>query len=150
AYGLHALFDNSVRALRAAWFAVCPSRGGQRSKTPRSTTLHYRCRGNGSLLRSETMPEPSTVNGAQQAPATEAPAKSTLDEVLARHEQPDEPDEVEAEEVDEEPAPDERQLNVLLHKAKKAFCKAKKAEILSRVECGKWCHEIYVLRQGQD
>ena len=102
------------------------------------------------------MPEPTTVNGAQQAPAQEAPAKSPLDAILAAHGQPaaheeeaEEQDEAETEEAEEE-APDERQLNVLLRKAEKAFCKGKKAEVLSRVECGKWCHEVYVLRQGLD
>src|SRR5262245_59068660 len=100
------------------------------------------------------MPEPITTQGAQQAPAAETPAKpaSVLDTVLARHEQPDEADvdEADVDEAEEEQPADERQLNVLLHKAEKAFCKGKKAEILSRVECGHWCHEIYAFRHGQD
>src|SRR5215471_15682436 len=44
---------------------------------------------------------------------------------------------------------DERKLNALLRKAEKAFCKGNKHLLLSRVECGKWCHEIYVLRLSE-
>jgi hypothetical protein len=96
------------------------------------------------------MPEPTTTQGAQQAPAHEQDAHaSALNAILAAQSKQDEEPDVD-EEQDEEPGADERQLNVFLHKAEKAFCKGKKAEILSRVECGHWCHEIYALRQGQD
>jgi hypothetical protein len=47
---------------------------------------------------------------------------------------------------EEQEAQDEKKLNALLRKAEKAFCKGNKGLLLSRVECGKWCHEIYVLR----
>jgi hypothetical protein len=54
-------------------------------------------------------------------------------------------------EAQEEEAPpaDERQLNTLLRKAEAAFTKGNKGLLLSRVECGKWCHAVYVLRQEQ-
>jgi hypothetical protein len=58
--------------------------------------------------------------------------------------------EVEEDAQDEEAPPaDERQLNTLLRKAEAAFTKGNKGLLLSRVECGKWCHAVYVLRQEQ-
>jgi hypothetical protein len=50
---------------------------------------------------------------------------------------------------DEAPPVDQRQLNTLLRKAEAAFTKGNKGLLLSRVECGKWCHAVYVLRQEQ-
>jgi len=97
------------------------------------------------------MPEPTTVQGAQQAPAHEQDAHaSALNAILAAQGKQDEEPDVDEEQDEEQPDADERQLNVYLKKAESAFCKGKKAEILSRVECGHWCHEVYALRQGQD
>jgi hypothetical protein len=48
-----------------------------------------------------------------------------------------------------EPEQDEKALNTLLRKAESAFTRGNKGLLLSRVECGKWCHAIYVLRQEQ-
>src|SRR5262249_47168892 len=74
-----------------------------------------------------------------------------LDAILAAQgKQDEEPDVDEEQDEEQQPDADERQLNVYLKKAESAFCKGKKAEILSRVECGHWCHEIYALRQGMD
>src|SRR5207302_5932955 len=55
-------------------------------------------------------------------------------------------------ETQEEQAPeqDEKQLNALLRKAEMAFAKGNKGLLLSRVECGKWCHAVYVLRLEQE
>src|SRR5262249_8693726 len=47
------------------------------------------------------------------------------------------------------PEQDERQLNALLRKAEQAFTRGNKGLLLSRVECGKWCHAVYVLRTEQ-
>jgi len=53
-------------------------------------------------------------------------------------------------EEDEAPAQDERQLNALLRKAENAFTKGNKGLLLSRVECGRWCHAVYVFRFEQN
>src|SRR5262249_38089529 len=47
------------------------------------------------------------------------------------------------------PEQDERQLNALLRKAEQAFTRGNKGLLISRVECGKWCHAVYVLRAEQ-
>ena len=92
------------------------------------------------------MPEPTTVQGAQQAPAHEQDAHAAmLDTILAAHATED-VDELDADEEPDAEQQDERKLNALLRKAEKAFCKGNKGLLLSRVECGKWCHEIYTLR----
>src|SRR5262249_53763946 len=57
--------------------------------------------------------------------------------------------EQEAPEQEEAPEQDEKQLNALLRKAESAFTKGNKGLLLSRVECGKWCHAIYTLRLEQ-
>ena len=44
---------------------------------------------------------------------------------------------------------EERQLNTFLRKAESAFTKGNKSLFLSRYECGKWCHAVYVLRLTQ-
>jgi hypothetical protein len=88
------------------------------------------------------------VQGATQAPAQDAHA-SVLDEILknaSKTEPGDDAEEENAEETEQE----ERKLNALLRKAEQAFCKGNKHLLLSRVECGKWCHEIYVLRQAEN
>jgi hypothetical protein len=69
-----------------------------------------------------------------QATAATAPAEESADE--------------DADE-DEAPAQDERQLNALLRKAENAFTKGNKGLLLSRVECGRWCHAVYVFRFEQ-
>jgi len=53
------------------------------------------------------------------------------------------------EESSAEQEKEERQLNILLRKAESAFVKGNKGLFLSRVECGKWFHAIYVLRASQ-
>jgi hypothetical protein len=53
------------------------------------------------------------------------------------------------EEQSAEQEKEERQLNTLLRKAESAFTRGNKGLFLSRVECGKWCHAIYVLRMSQ-
>jgi hypothetical protein len=50
---------------------------------------------------------------------------------------------------EEAPKQDEKALNTLLRKAESAFTRDNKGLLLSRVECGKWCYAIYVLRQEQ-
>jgi hypothetical protein len=62
-----------------------------------------------------------------------------------------EPEEMEEEGQEQEEAPeqDEKQLNALLRKAESAFTKGNKGLLLSRVECGRWCHAVYVLRAAQ-
>src|SRR5260370_32896093 len=64
---------------------------------------------------------------------------STLDAVLEA---------TEPEQVTEPEAPeqDERLLNTLLRKAESAFTRGNKGLLLSRVECGKFCHAGYALR----
>src|SRR5215831_19326528 len=57
------------------------------------------------------------------------------------------PEQEEAQSAEQEK--EERQLNILLRKAESAFVKGNKGLFLSRVECGKWCHAIYVLRASQ-
>jgi hypothetical protein len=98
------------------------------------------------------MPETNTVQGATQAPAQDAPASDLLDDILSKQgassiiddlEQEESPENAEATEQEE------RKLNALLRKAEQAFCKGNKGLLLSRVECGKWCHEIYLLRQDE-
>jgi hypothetical protein len=44
---------------------------------------------------------------------------------------------------------DEKQLKAHLRKAESAFTKGNKELLVPRVECGRWCHEVYVLRQSQ-
>ena len=68
-----------------------------------------------------------------------------LDTILAAHATED-VDELDGDEEPDAEQQDERKLNALLRKAEKAFCKGNKGLLLSRVECGKWCHEIYTLR----
>jgi hypothetical protein len=59
------------------------------------------------------------------------------------------PEQEEAPEEEQAPEQDEKQLNALLRKAESAFTKGNKGLLLSRVECGKWCHAIYTLRLEQ-
>jgi hypothetical protein len=58
------------------------------------------------------------------------------------------PEQAEAPEK-EAPGQDDKQLDSLLKRAEKAFTKGNKEVLLSRVECGKWCHAVYVLRAAQ-
>src|SRR5437660_689784 len=65
---------------------------------------------------------------------------------------PVEPEEPETDEQGtEEPVEgqEEKQLNKLLRKAETAFAKGNKGLLLSRVECGRWVHEVYVYRLSQ-
>jgi hypothetical protein len=76
---------------------------------------------------------------------------STLAAVLEATTVTQEAPEQEAPEQEEEQAPeqDEKQLTALLRKAESAFTKGNKGLLLSRVECGRWCHAIYALRLDQ-
>jgi hypothetical protein len=76
------------------------------------------------------------TSAALEAPEQEAP-------------QQEEVPEQEAPEEEQAPEQDEKQLNALLRKAESAFTKGNKGLLLSRVECGKWCHAIYSLRLEQ-
>jgi hypothetical protein len=76
------------------------------------------------------MPDVTTVEAPEQV---SAPELDTQDEQAQ----------------DEAPEQDERQLNALLRKAESAFTKGNKGLLMSRIECGKWCHAVYVLRAEQ-
>jgi hypothetical protein len=60
---------------------------------------------------------------------------------------------IESEEAQDTEAQDdvqeEKQLSALLRKCENAFCKGNKGLLLSRVECGNYCCQIYVLRAEQ-
>src|SRR5438067_9276097 len=87
------------------------------------------------------MSEVSTLDAVVNATLSAQPAPAPVE--------PEQP-ETDAE-TQEEPAPeqDEKQLNALLGKAETAFTRGNKGLLLSRVECGKWCHAVYVLRLEQ-
>jgi hypothetical protein len=93
------------------------------------------------------MSEVSTLTTVLEATsaAMEAP------EQAPEQEAPEQEEEREQESPEEEQAPeqDEKQLNALLRKAESAFTKGNKGLLLSRVECGRWCHAVYVLRAAQ-
>jgi hypothetical protein len=74
----------------------------------------------------------------------EATAKAVEQEAPEDEEQDQEDEEQEAPEKE-----DDKQLNALLRKCEHAFAKGNKGLLLSRVECGKYCHAVYVLRAGQ-
>jgi hypothetical protein len=80
---------------------------------------------------------------------------NVLDTVLQAHEAKVDAQEAQAEDEaqdaqeEEAPVQDEKQLNALLRKAESAFTRGNKGLLLSRVECGKWCHAVYVLRTEQ-
>jgi hypothetical protein len=117
--------------------AVCLACAGQRKQMPRRAR-HTLPRRGLPYAKGKTMSEVSIIDAivqahAAQATAVDADAEDTADEVAE----------------EEAPAPDERQLNALLRKAESAFCKGNKGLLLSRVECGRWCHAIYVFRQEQ-
>jgi hypothetical protein len=76
------------------------------------------------------------TSAALEAPEQEAPEQ-------------EETPEQEAQEEEQAPEQDEKQLNALLRKAESAFTKGNKGLLLSRVECGRWCHAVYVLRAAQ-
>jgi hypothetical protein len=80
------------------------------------------------------------------------PLNKVLETTIAAQEAPEQEQEQEQEEEEAqavEQEKEERQLNTLLRKAESAFTKGNKGLFLSRVECGKWCHAIYVLRLSQ-
>jgi hypothetical protein len=84
------------------------------------------------------MPEVSTLDTVLEATVT-------AQEAPEQEETPEQEEETQSAEQEKE----ERQLNTLLRKAESAFTKGNKGLFLSRVECGKWCHAIYVLRVSQ-
>ena len=86
------------------------------------------------------MPEVSTLDTV-----LEATAKAVAQEAPEDEEQDQEEEEQEAPEQE-----DDKQLNILLRKCEHAFAKGNKGLLLSRVECGKWCHAVYVLRAAQN
>jgi hypothetical protein len=74
-------------------------------------------------------------------------------EATAKAVELDEAQDEEQEDEEQDEAPEEKddpQLNTLLRKCEHAFTKGNKGLLLSRVECGKWCHAVYVLRAGQN
>jgi hypothetical protein len=76
-----------------------------------------------------------------------------LEATTAAQEAPEQEDEEQEDEEQEDEAPEEKddpQLNTLLRKCEHAFTKGNKGLLLSRVECGKWCHAVYVLRAAQN
>jgi hypothetical protein len=77
------------------------------------------------------------------------PEVSTLDAVLEATTTAQEAPEQEEETQSVEQEKEERQLNTFLRKAESAFTKGNKSLFLSRYECGKWCHGVYVLRMSQ-
>jgi hypothetical protein len=86
------------------------------------------------------MSESSVLDTIVQAQAQAQEAQAEVEEEAQAQ---DEAQEEEALPVDQ------RQLNTLLRKAEAAFTKGNKGLLLSRVECGKWCHAVYVQRQEQ-
>jgi hypothetical protein len=61
--------------------------------------------------------------------------------------EPEEPEEEEQEEKQEQA--DDKQFELLLRKAERAFVKGNKGLLFGRIECGKYCHECYVLREKE-
>jgi hypothetical protein len=86
------------------------------------------------------MSESSVLDTIVQAQAQAQEAQAEVEEEVQAQDEARE---------EEAPPADERQLNTLLRKAESAFTKGNKGLLLSRVECGKWCHAVYVLRQEQ-
>src|SRR5258708_6116828 len=87
------------------------------------------------------MSESSTAEAVVQTTT-----QSALDAILQQAEAPEaEADEAEAPEA-EAPEQDEKQFQNLLKRAESAFTKGNRALLLSRIECGKWCHASYVFR----
>src|SRR5262245_28509380 len=104
-----------------------------------------RSRARANLQARFTMPESSA--SVQSTPAGQpAPPEtpSVLDKILDEHEEPD------ADDAEQQDAPadvaENKQLEALLRKAETAFARGAKGLLLSRVECGKWCHAIYDFR----
>src|SRR5215831_5219543 len=97
----------------------------------------------------ETMPEANSQPDVPQAQEAEVTAKSPLDAILEAQDNPTPEEEAEEQDEAEENEAEERKLTALLRKAEQAFCRGKKAELLSRVDCGKWCHEVYSYRLEQ-
>src|SRR6516165_9755342 len=95
------------------------------------------------------MSDVSTLDSVVNATvATVANSVPTVPPAQPEAPEPEEMEE-EAQEQEEAPEQDEKQLNALLRKAEAAFTKGNKGLLLSRVECGKWCHAVYVLRAAQ-
>jgi hypothetical protein len=57
--------------------------------------------------------------------------------------------EEQAQDAEQDDKAESKRLEELLDKAEGAFCEGERALVLSRVECGKWCHAIYVFRKEQ-
>jgi hypothetical protein len=62
---------------------------------------------------------------------------------------PEPDDDDEAQDGPEQSETGEKQFESLLRKAERAFVKGNRGMLLSRVECGKHCHECYALRAQQ-
>jgi hypothetical protein len=62
---------------------------------------------------------------------------------------PEPDDDDDAQDVPEPSETGEKQFESLLRKAERAFVKGNRGMLLSRVECGKHCHECYALRVQQ-
>jgi hypothetical protein len=98
------------------------------------------------LLLRFTMSDVSTLSTVLEA--TSAALQAQEQEEAPEQEAPEQVEEREQEE-EQAPEQDEKQLNALLRKAESAFTKGNKGLLLSRVECGKWCNEVYILRAAQ-
>src|SRR5262249_48424228 len=105
---------------------------------------YARSRARANLTTRFTMPESSaSVQSTPAGQPAQPEAPSVLDKILDEH---DEPDADDAEQEDSQSEADDKQLNSLLKKAETAFARGNKGLLLSRVECGKWCHAIYAFR----
>src|SRR5207253_8895278 len=100
-------------------FADCRSRERQRKVIAAANVQPFPRRGQ-PCLRGFTMSDVSTVAEVAEVDTQDAPEQDTQDA----------------------PEQDERQLNALLRKAESAFTRGNKGLLLSRVECGKWCHAV--------
>jgi hypothetical protein len=86
------------------------------------------------------MPEVSTLDAVLET-------TTVAQEVPEQEEAPEQ--EAQEDEAQEDEAQEDKQLTILLRKCEHAFTKGNKGLLLSRVECGKYCHAVYVLRAGQ-
>ena len=101
-----------------------------------------RSRGMGKPSKRFTMSE-STL--AAVVTTTETRAREE-EETRAQEAQEEEEREEEEQEEQAQEEQEDKRLSNLLKKAESAFVKGNKGLLLSGVECGKWCHAIYVLR----
>jgi hypothetical protein len=130
-----------VSASDRDWAAAARALGGllawcqQRSKAPRQARQRFRGM-ESTRERGFTMSDLNAVLSPVEA------GIAVLEEEETQAAQ-------DAEQEGEQTAQEEKQLATYLRKAESAFCKGVRNLLLSRAECGKWSHAIYVLRQEQ-